>query len=611
MIQAIGIDLGTTNSLVAVVGGDGRATVLADPRTGETLLPSVVTFDAAGTPIVGSAAKRHRAARVGATIYSVKRFMGRSSEEARRLAGEFAYTIAEGEDAVARIVTGSGTITPPEVSALLLRELHQRAERALGHAVKKAVITVPAYFDDNQRQATRDAGRLAGLEVIRIINEPTAACLAYGLEKRREGILAVYDLGGGTFDVSILLVEGGIFRVLATAGDTRLGGDDIDEAVARVLVAEAETALGRELAGDPRVMEAARQAAECAKVILSTAGVTEVLLSVAEPRVEYRMHLTRSRLNAIAEPLLQRTAGPCRRALKDAGIEASEVEEVVLVGGSTRMPRVRELVGGLFGKTPRTDINPDEVVALGAAVQADIITGGSRGLLLLDVNPLSLGLETMGGVMSRIIPRNHTIPASIRQEFTTWADNQTGVEIHVLQGERELASDCRSLGRFVLKGLPPRPAGIPRVEVTFTIDVNGILNVSALDRSTGKEQSIDVRPSFGLNEDEILRMLRDSIAHAKDDVESRLVAEARMELEQLLGMVRKQLGPDREPLPEAEETALADALTGAERALVSGDHRSLRAAREALDRASMPLAHRIMDESIAGLLRDRRVDEVG
>ncbi len=606
MSRIVGIDLGTTNSLVAYVDDKtGLPRVIPD-RDGQALLPSIVSFAREGV-LVGAAARRQLVRRPEATIYSVKRLMGRGYEDVKDELRYFPFRVLP-SDGIVKIQVGARDVTPPEVSAIVLKSLKDRAEAHFGEPIEKAVITVPAYFNDSQRQATKDAGRIAGLDVVRILNEPTAASLAYGLQKIREGVIAVYDLGGGTFDISILRVKDGVFEVLATNGDTHLGGDDFDREAVLWLLEDIRKKHGAELERDPEAMQELRLAAEAAKIRLSADERTA--LTIPFDAFTYHREIARAELEQLIERLVANTLRSCRMALADAGLSPADINEVVLVGGSTRVPLVRRRVGELFGRTPHSQINPDEVVALGAAVQAHILAGGITDMLLLDVTPLSLGIETLGGIVSVLISRNTTIPTSAREMFTTSVDGQRVVDMHVVQGERELAKDCRSLARFELSGIDPMPAGMPKIEVVFLIDANGILQVTATELRTGKASAIEVKPTYGLSEADVERMVEESFTFAEADVEARLLIEVRNEADTVITHVARALGQGAKLVGVEERTAIETALEALRRAREGSDRDLIREATTALNRATEHLAEVMMDAALKGALASRRADEI-
>jgi molecular chaperone DnaK len=602
MGKVIGIDLGTTNSVVAVMEG-GNPVVIPN-QEGSRLTPSVVAFTKEGEILVGQVAKRQAITNPENTVFSIKRFMGRRYDEVLQEIKLVPYKVAKAPNGDVRVEIRGKQYSPPEISAMILRKLKEAAEGHLGGTVTQAVITVPAYFNDSQRQATKDAGKIAGLEVLRIINEPTAAALAYGLDKKKDEQIAVYDLGGGTFDISILELGQGVFEVKATNGDTHLGGDDFDQRVIDWIAEEFKRDNGIDLRKDRMALQRLKEAAEKAKIELSSTLQSEINLPFITADASGPKHLvmtlTRAKLEALVADLIDRTVEPCRQAMKDAGVGAGDLDEVVLVGGQTRMPKVQELVKQLFGREAHKGVNPDEVVAIGAAIQGGVLAGDVKDVVLLDVTPLSLGVETLGGVMTVLIPRNTTIPAKKSEVFSTAADNQTSVEIHVLQGERPLARDNRTLGRFHLVGIAPAPRGLPQIEVTFDIDANGILNVSARDMSSGKQQQITITASSGLSKDEVERMVKEAEAHAAEDAQRRQEIELRNQTDSLVYSTERALAEHGAKLSETDRAAVEQALNDAREALKSEDSGRIRRSQENLTRLSQTLAEAMAREPRAG-----------
>ena len=603
--KIIGIDLGTTNSLVAYIDVTGPRVI--ENEEGQKIVPSIVSLDSLGSLIAGEPAREMLLDHPERSVYSVKRLMGRSIDDVQDELKLFPFRIAKDDSAVMKLKLEDRTFTPPEISAAILRQLKANAEAALDAPVTEAVITVPAYFNDAQRQATKDAGRLAGLNVLRLVNEPTAASLAYGLDKRNQGIIAVYDFGGGTFDISILRLHDGIFEVLATNGDTHLGGDDIDNLLLHIALEDLRSEWNQDLSEDPEGVQRLRLSVIKAKEELSFVPETKIELNYRGK--QYQRQIDRELFERLIAPVVERTLAPCRGCLKDAKLSAEQIDEVVMVGGSTRIPLVRTAVERLFKAKPHTELNPDEVVALGAAVQAGILSGEVEDTLLLDVTPLSLGIETMGGVISKLIHRNSTVPASATESFTTAVDGQRNVLIHVLQGEREMVRDCRSLARFELKNIQPMPAGLARIEVRFLIDANGILNVTARDARTGQEQTVDVTPSYGLNEQQVEAMIRESFEKAEEDMRERQVREARVEADNILAATEK-----------AQRNEAWDALTPEERSVIEkakrdlqgvyhgGDHRAINERLEALNKATTVLAENMMNTAVRGALKGTTIE---
>ena len=607
------IDLGTTNSLVAHVDPQTKEPKCIPGPYGSTLCPSVVSLDADGGVIVGEAARRRLLTQPERTIYSVKRLMGRGSADVQTELKLFPFRIDPNSKNVIRVQLGDKYFTPPEISAFILRELKNWAEAFLGETVERAVVTVPAYFNDAQRQATKDAGKIAGIDIVRLVNEPTAAALAYGLHEKQRGHVAVYDLGGGTFDISVLKListsEGDIYQVLATNGDTHLGGDDIDNLLQALVREKIRHEHGLDISAKPELAQELRKALIAAKHQLSADTSVDIRFPLPDGAV-FAMPLTRESFDEWIRPIVARTMAPVKAALADAHLTPAEIEEVVLVGGTTRTPLVRSTVQRYFNRAPHTDLNPDEVVALGAAVQANILERGVSNMLLLDVTPLSLGIETYGGAVAKIIPRNSTIPASAQEQYTTGVDNQTGIDIHVLQGERELAKDCRSLARFNLK-IPPAPAGLSRIEVRFLIDANGILQVGAKDLRTGEQHSVEVQPSYGIGDAEIERMLEESIEYAEQDFAERQLIEARTESESILAATLKGLAAPQSAALSADERGKIEASVAAVKAAVAGtDYKLARKCIDDLNHATEHLAELLMNSAVSTALEGRKLAEV-
>jgi len=599
MAKIIGIDLGTTNSVVAITEGD-KPVIIPNEEGGRTT-PSVVAFTEKGERLVGQVAKRQRITNPENTIYSIKRFMGRRQTEVPEEISQVPFKVSKDSKGNAVVEALGKKYAPPEISAIILQKLKKAAEDHLGEKVEKAVITVPAYFNDSQRKATKDAGTIAGLDVVRIINEPTAAALAYGMDKKKDQTIAVYDFGGGTFDISILEVGEGVVEVKSTNGDTHLGGDDIDQRVQDWLVAEFKKESGIDLTKDKMALQRLKEAAEKAKMELSTTMETEINLPFvtadASGPKHLLMKLSRSKLEQLMEDLIERTKQPCLQALEDAGLKSGDINEVILVGGSTRIPKVQELVKSLFGKEPHKGVNPDEVVAAGAAIQGAVLSGDVKDVLLLDVTPLTLGIETLGGVFTKMIPRNTTIPTKKTEIFSTASDNQPSVEIHVLQGEREMASNNRSLGRFHLDGIPPAPRGIPKIEVTFDIDANGILHVSAKDMGTGKQQAITITGHSGLDEQEIDRMVKDAESHSVEDKKRRELVDIRNQADQMVYNMEKLLRENKDKIPEDEASLIQVEIDNTKKAAEGEDVDAIKQAMEKLSQASHKLTEMMYQQA--------------